>query len=326
MNFKLYILPLVLVLFGCIKPDNGVSKSDSNEIIWEVLSLPKTDQFRFFKSGIWDGKRFILLKASSSSLIFSRNGIEWSKLDIAADEAIDDIAFVNGVMFLKIGVWWSALDNTGKWKPLLEVETTKPIWNGQRYLFFSDSTKYSSVDTKDWQQEETIGLPDIPYEIIFEDNMYIAHVEYQKNFISKDGIKWTPFHPDSRNINITYFKGELYGSADNLPAVRVLQEGEWKTSFRPKIGPAPSDNGLTVIDNRLFAYGKHISWSNDGINWGSYVLPGFEDVEKIIAGGDKFIAIGTGNLLVVGASNMDRDKLIRESKKFNNLDDIFVEN
>lgn len=315
------------VLFGCSPSEKGVKDEISAQMIWVKLNVPKfnKDDYRFFKAGVWDGKEFILLTTHGSKLVSSPNGTEWSKYPVNADGDVSDMRYVHGRLFLKAGVWWRHLDEAGHWKPIVEKDTTAPLWDGKRYVCFSDRAKYESSDLNEWSETEITSFEDVPEDVVYGNGQFIAYVSYQRNFISKDGSNWKPLYTDSRTIYMMYWHGKLYGSADNVPTVRSYAGGEWTAMLRPKLGPAPENRGLTSLNGKLFAFGRHISWTTDGESWGSYVLPCCEEVEHVIAGNDRYLAIGSGDSLFIGANAIERTKLDSEIKRFNRLDNPFFQ-
>jgi hypothetical protein len=318
------ILFINCFLIACSPPEKGINEKLSSEISWNVLEIPEHEkEYRFFQSGVWDGEKFILLVSQNKSLVATKNGILWSKIDIKTDGYIDDIAVTNNRKFLKISNTWSVESENGSWRPLVQTNTTAPIWDGSSYVCFSFKEKFTSKDLMNWDRVETTQLPELPKSINFSDGKFIAHVDYHKNFISNDGVLWQPLYPESRTIYMTSWNGELYGSADNLPAVRMYSGSKWDMVFMPKLGPRPSDMGLTVINNMLFSFGAHISWSENGKDWGSYNMPIHEDVEKIIYGNDRYLAIGTGDLLLLGVTEKDKTVISKEIEEYKNLKNPF---
>lgn len=323
MKIKTVILFICSVfVIACSPPEKGIINDINGDIAWLKLNIKKYNKgdYRFFKAGAWDGEKFILI-TEKGKVVISEDGIDWSEMTVKVDGDINDIAIVNGVTLLKIGYWWSAIDINGSWQPLVNTKpkTTTPIWDGKHYISFSDNMKYISSDLKEWQEQKIKGLPKVPERIIFHESKFIAHVKYQKNYASKDGITWEPMYPDSRTIYMTFWEDKLYGVADNLPMVRVLEGGEWKSVFRPKLGPTAQDKGLLALD-RLFSFGAHISWTNNGKAWGSYNVPGHDEVLHIINGNKKYLAIGTGDLLLLGVTESERVAVKKAVDKFNMLE------
>ncbi len=101
---KLVIIILIsFLLLGCSKPKYDIDKSLSQEIKWVKLSFSKSDKFsHFFKAGVWNGDKFILLISDTKALVSSTNGTEWSKFEVDIDGTINDIIVVNDKLFLEI--------------------------------------------------------------------------------------------------------------------------------------------------------------------------------------------------------------------------------
>ena len=314
--------------------DEGYVEQESAEIHWHVLDLPPpaSNDERLLDI-IWDGKQFILT-GESNFLMTSPNGIDWQKTDSSARYNLEYLIYkdkryvATSDYYIKTsndGICWQDVENSPR-------SASNVITNGSHFFYASADKMYRSTDGVDWMVIADTQFEKIP--VLRWNGAAIIAEAYQKRWFSLDGKEWNRL--STIREWLTTWKGKLYSTnstgsvsrtssaisdfvldvseSDSLSGKQDNIKGSkssWDSVLRPKHRSfVPSTDGILVVNDMLFAFGDHISWSEDGDAWGGVALPSEikSSVKKLVYGNGVYVAIAREQM-ILGVSSAENSKL-----------------
>jgi hypothetical protein len=316
-----YIVILSLILTGC-DSSYGYKKDLSLQIQWQKVEVvhPVESEVRF-KHVMWDGK-FFLLVGEYGLFMRSVDGVAWESVVHNLDRWLENLSYGNGVYLATTEYYIYKSTDTECWSKVdFDYQRmSNVIWTGRHFVIASKDASYSSIDGEKWKKYSKQPFEEIP-ELSWSGSQIIARTD-NGYWISPDGVEWRQILQNSHIVSPIHWQGKLYGISATNPWIFVEQNGKWQLVLKPKKnGFFGITNGFAATDKHLFAFGDHLSWSTDGVSWGS-IVPMHEEscvwLRALVYGNNRYITIGDSGLIMVGVAQENLPALqqaISENKK-----------
>ena len=290
-------------------PDAVGATSDANRFKtasadgWFAGTAP-ADTNTWFAVAYGNGKYVAVANSGSTPLMYSSDGVTWTKDNVTGVSAhMQGVAFGGGkfvavgtgnVIYSTDGITWSNDNVVG---PPMATWQSLTYGDGKFVAVSSAGYVMCSSDGLNWTADQSAIAP-VGSGVVYGNGLFVA-VHTNAVYYSSDGVNWSNVDttvPDGRWYRVAYGNGKFVATGyTGTPNVMTSTDGKNWTASAP-LSVSNEWYGLCFGDGKFItvAYDgtdDRIASSTDGVNWTPSAAPVDGNWHAVVYGDNKYVAI-----------------------------------